>query len=256
MKTRFKHYTLGKTGFTVVELIIAIIIIGILTAIGIVGYRTAATKAVDRQLMSDLNKVNNQLEADYVDNKQYPATLANSNGGAGVTVSNGTQLAYTTSPNRKSYCLIATSSKSGTNTYNITEAGVVKSGSCSMPIDTPEGITFNQVYSLMTGMLNGTNARLTIPDPYANGFSAEYTLYSCTGSSSCNSAYSKAAQSKSVAYPAGWTDTSVMFEAQGTVDVAIASGTTARYVLIGSDCYNPSITVACSMSNVVTVTRP
>lgn len=126
-----KHDT--QRGFSVVELLIVIITISILSAIVIVTYSSARTKAIDKQLMSDLDKASDQLEIDFLDNKQYPATLAASNGGKGVDSTKGTVFnLYAVSATGKEYCLNA-SAPGASGSYNVTQDGNVKSGTCTAP---------------------------------------------------------------------------------------------------------------------------
>jgi len=76
---------MGKTskhnGFTIVELLIVIVVIGILAAITVVAYSGIQARARDSQRQSDIRMITKALELYYVDNNQYPA-------GSGSTVIN------------------------------------------------------------------------------------------------------------------------------------------------------------------------
>lgn len=61
-----------QTGFTIVELLIVIVIIGILAAIVIVAYNGITGRAKDNQRASDLASVQKLLELYYTDNGGYP----------------------------------------------------------------------------------------------------------------------------------------------------------------------------------------
>ena len=65
-------------GFTIVELLIVIIIIGILAALVIVTYRGIQQKARDTERKTDINALHGQLEAYSAETGKYP-TLANVN---------------------------------------------------------------------------------------------------------------------------------------------------------------------------------
>lgn len=63
-------------GFTIVELLVVIVIIGILAAITIVSYTGISQKANIVSLVSDLNNASKQLKLYYVDHGSYPTSLS------------------------------------------------------------------------------------------------------------------------------------------------------------------------------------
>jgi len=67
-----------RHGFTLIELMIVIVIIGILTTIGIFAFQSSQLKARDSRRKSDLEQVTRALEMYYNDNGAYP--LSNSGG--------------------------------------------------------------------------------------------------------------------------------------------------------------------------------
>lgn len=64
-----------EKGFTLVELLVVIIIIGILSAIAIPVFMNQRQKAVDSGIKSDLRTIANEVESYYVDNQEYPASV-------------------------------------------------------------------------------------------------------------------------------------------------------------------------------------
>ncbi len=64
-----------QTGFTIVELLIVIVIIGILATVTTVGYVGINKKAIGASLQSDLKGASNQLKLYQIDNITYPASL-------------------------------------------------------------------------------------------------------------------------------------------------------------------------------------
>ena len=118
-----------QTGFTIVELLIVIVVIGILAAISIVAYNGIQNRAVVASLSSDLDNANKLLRLDQVSGSAFPSTLALANSGRGIPASSGTTYSYsvsnTTSP--QTFCLTATN---GTQIYNITQEGGLSSGIC------------------------------------------------------------------------------------------------------------------------------
>lgn len=67
-----------QKGFTIVELLIVIVVIGILAAIVIVTFTGVQKKARDSDRKSDVNAISGLLEVYFADKGQYP-TLANLN---------------------------------------------------------------------------------------------------------------------------------------------------------------------------------
>lgn len=63
------------SGFTIVELLIVIVIIGILAAITIVSYVGVSTKATEASLKSDLANASKKLQLYYVEHNLYPQDL-------------------------------------------------------------------------------------------------------------------------------------------------------------------------------------
>jgi len=62
-------------GFTIVELIVVIVVIGILAAITIVSYTGISSRATASALQADLASAKKQLNLYYVDNSAYPTSL-------------------------------------------------------------------------------------------------------------------------------------------------------------------------------------
>ena len=74
----YKATSLSKqAGFTMVELLIVIVIIGILSVIGLNNFLTAQLKARDSQRKSDLATITKGLEMYYNDKGRYPAASNN-----------------------------------------------------------------------------------------------------------------------------------------------------------------------------------
>lgn len=72
MQTRNKQ----KSGFTIVELLIVIVVIGILAAITIVAYNGIQGRARDSQRVSDVRSIQKALEIYKTQNGTYPPTNA------------------------------------------------------------------------------------------------------------------------------------------------------------------------------------
>jgi prepilin-type N-terminal cleavage/methylation domain-containing protein len=118
-------------GFTIVELLIVIVVIGILAAITIVAYNGISGRAKVASIQSDLEGSGKQLAIDQVTSGAYPATIAAANGGNGLTPSSGSTYSYvvnnSTSP--QSYCL---SESNGAISYYTTSTNSVQAlGDCT-----------------------------------------------------------------------------------------------------------------------------
>lgn len=75
MLTRIRSFLKKNKGFTLIELMIVIAIIGILAAIAIPQFAKYRRKAYNSAALSDLKNVRTEVEAYYADHDNYPATL-------------------------------------------------------------------------------------------------------------------------------------------------------------------------------------
>lgn len=117
-----------QSAFTIVELLVVIVVIGILAAISLVSYTGISQRATVSSLVSDLDNASRYLKLDQVESSAYPATLALANGGKGIPASPGTTYQYTLNNNSsQSFCLTAT--KSG-QSYMITQDSSPVLGIC------------------------------------------------------------------------------------------------------------------------------
>lgn len=117
-----------RIGFTVVELLIVIAVIGILAGLGVVGYRGVQTRAHDATLATDASNVSDQIELAFLDSKAYPASLSAL---GAIKKDSTTTLSYQTDATRRVYCLTATSSRPGLSTYSIASEGKLTKGDCA-----------------------------------------------------------------------------------------------------------------------------
>ena len=67
-----------ESGFTIVELLIVIVVIGILAALVVTTFSGIQRKARDSERQTDINAVHSQIEAYFAQNGRYP-TVANLN---------------------------------------------------------------------------------------------------------------------------------------------------------------------------------
>jgi len=106
MRQTFNNYKYNR-GFTIVELLVVIVVIGILASITMVAYTGITQKANAATLQSDLKNASTLLEMDKTIAGTYPTTKEAANGGNGLNPSPGTDLTYTYISNTDNYTLVA-----------------------------------------------------------------------------------------------------------------------------------------------------
>ncbi len=111
----------NQKGFTLIELMIVIAIIGILAAIAIPQFSAYRKRSYNSAAQSDLKNMTTAQEAYFVDNETYTGTVANLTGGYGAFLSSGVTVTIGTS-NTTLYVMRATHS-SGDVTYSIAGPG-------------------------------------------------------------------------------------------------------------------------------------
>lgn len=163
--------TRRSKGFTLIEIIIVVVIIGILTTISIVSYSGITDRANADSLKSDLVNASDFLRVDQAQSSKgwFPDTLALGNGGLGITASKGTTLTYNVNNinTPKTFCLTATKSA---QSYNINQEGIPFAGPCPV-LWLDAGITTSYpgtgtTWNDLSG--NGNNGTLVNGAAYSN----------------------------------------------------------------------------------------
>ena len=83
--------TRNEKGFTLIELMIVIAIIGILAAIAIPQFNAYRARSYNAGALSDLRNIETAVEAYYVDFQHYPAVTAPTDGNSVITSNYGYQ---------------------------------------------------------------------------------------------------------------------------------------------------------------------
>ncbi|MEO7904598.1 MAG: type IV pilin protein [Candidatus Saccharimonadales bacterium] len=117
-------------GFTIVELLIVIAVIGILATIVTIGYNGAVERSRETVLQSDLTNAANQMELDRIHKKTYATSESAVDDGNGLPKSAGTSYELSVNNAAGTFCITATSSHASTKQYSVTQTGIVAPGSC------------------------------------------------------------------------------------------------------------------------------
>jgi prepilin-type N-terminal cleavage/methylation domain-containing protein len=127
---RIHHQTGGTTrGFTIVELLIVIVVIGIMATITILSYVGIQDRAKAAGIQADIKNTATQLKIDYVNTGAYPATLSLANNGNGIKAGSTTyQYTVNNGVSPATFCLTGVN---GTSAYMISEDGSPTNGLCS-----------------------------------------------------------------------------------------------------------------------------
>ncbi len=121
-----QHTQLQRSGFTLVELLIVIVVIAILAAITVVAYNGVSKRAQASALQANLAQVSTKLGTYFVDNSTYPNLLSD----IGITDSVGASYYYSVdnTANPATWCVTATNN---TANYFVSSANSQPtSGSC------------------------------------------------------------------------------------------------------------------------------
>jgi prepilin-type N-terminal cleavage/methylation domain-containing protein len=109
-------------GFTIVELLVVIVVVGILASITIVSYAGISSSAIVASLKSDLSNAAKLLKLDQIqsDTGSYPLDISAANGGNGIVASPGTILEYSVNNDSspQTFCITATNNSI---TYKVTD---------------------------------------------------------------------------------------------------------------------------------------
>lgn len=120
-----------KTGFTIVELLIVIVVIAILAGIAIVAYNGITIRSTIAVLQGDLRTAATRLEADNATTGLFPSSLSLANGGIGIPESSVGYYEYTYTSGDNSFCLTGSNANPSVGSFYISsETKTVQAGTC------------------------------------------------------------------------------------------------------------------------------
>ena len=116
-----KNKQYRRSGFTIVELLIVIVVIAILAAISVVAYNGIRQRAIESSLAADISNANKLLGIYHANNSLYPATNAcpaSVSSAICLTPSGGASFNYTANSARTGYSLTVTNSGTSMISYD------------------------------------------------------------------------------------------------------------------------------------------
>ncbi len=155
---RIKYMNKRAKGFTIVELLIVIVVIGVLTAISVVAYNGITEKTRNSALRADLSNAQKQLKLFQVEAGSFPATADNLKFSPGITHN----YIVNNSSNPQTFCLDA---QNGLSKLMVTESEMPMEGGC---INLALGASVSGVSMNPTRITDGNTAYSS----YAGGSSA------------------------------------------------------------------------------------
>lgn len=136
----------NKKGFTLIEVLVVVFIVGLLASVVLVGLGSSRARARDTKRIAELRSVQLALESYYAKFNKYPdkETWAADIIGAGIGISNLPQdpvteddYLYGASSNNQSYVVGAILEDSGSNVLRNDEDGTVFGVNCDDAADRP-----------------------------------------------------------------------------------------------------------------------
>lgn len=118
-------------GFTIVELIVIVIIIGILAAVTIVAYNGVQDRAKNASLQSRIHQASSELSSKFLLAGNTYASPSDFSSVTGLTSDANTTYTYVVSSDQQNYCLSARNNKTGESFAASNKAIAPASGQCA-----------------------------------------------------------------------------------------------------------------------------
>jgi len=131
-----RHMTtrrLLRRGFTVIELLIVIVVIGILASIIVVSYNGVTERTYKSTLQTDLRSALSKIDIYKSDNGRYPSSLGILSSGVPKS-SDGAEYTYVYDSLSDTFCLSLISTHNGIGGMTIDKEGEITTGACTVPL--------------------------------------------------------------------------------------------------------------------------
>ena len=132
-----RAHAFSRSGFTIVELLIVVVVIAILAAITIVAYNGVQTRAVESTMKNDLQSAATLVEMDNTKSGSYPSSAGSANDGKGLNSSGSNILNYALKS--YGYCLTITNPKSSKTFQLKSDDRQIDEGGCGTVVGTLAG---------------------------------------------------------------------------------------------------------------------
>jgi len=150
----------NKTGFTIVELLIVVVVIAILASITIVSYNGIINRAHQSKLISDVASAGMLMNVDQSASGVYPATRTAVNNGKGINDDADVKYNFYSAPT--TFCITAISTHPGIKNYYVSDKNLSPlEGSCAQDI----GAQVATIAGSTAGFANGTGTSALMSSP-------------------------------------------------------------------------------------------
>lgn len=152
----------NNQGFTIVELIVIVIIIGILAAVTIVAYNGVQDRAKNASLQSRIHQASSELSSKFLLAGNTYASPSDFASVTGLTSDANTTYTYVVSSDQQNYCVSARNNKTGESVAASNKAIAPANGQCAT------NYVLNPSFETNTNNWTSNNLNLTTPSDWSS----------------------------------------------------------------------------------------
>ena len=168
------------TGFTVIEMLIVIGVIGILAGLLAVGYRGVQTNAVNTTTKTDATNIGDQVELAFVKAGKFPLSMDEL---GQIKKDSGTTVTYQS--NGSAYCLEVGSIKTGTKKFTLRDDANIAEGTCSGWVPSSGVVTLNPPEATISSLATSSFSVNWSAVAGATSYTVKYGTVSPTTTAGC-----------------------------------------------------------------------